>query len=230
MKEAKTQEKFNELSKLGEWFCVKRGYWETLELSHVVARGQSHVEAGEQSHVVAGEQSHVVARGQSHVEARGQSHVEAGEQSHVVAISPYVSILAESKDTLLTGGYILGNKVLTAKEWLSACNVTIKSGKVILYKRIDEDWTSQKGVSYTIGGITTAPDWDVTSKDECGKGLHFCPTPAQTNIFRENGIYIACEVFVKDIASLPAFAECPDKIRARACKVLYQVDENGNKL
>lgn len=171
-----------------------------------------------------------MAREQSHVEAWGQSHVVAWEQSHVVAISPHVSILAKSKDAMLTGGYILGDKVLTAKEWLSACSVKIKNGKVILYKRIGEDWVSQKDVSYKVGEITAAPDWDATSKEECGRGLHFCPTVAQTIRFRDNGIFIACEVDVKDIASLPAFAEYPDKIRARACKVLYQVDEEGNKI
>ncbi len=45
MREAKTQQEFEELSKLGEWFYVTSGNW--------VAWGQSHVEAREQSHVVA---------------------------------------------------------------------------------------------------------------------------------------------------------------------------------
>ncbi len=198
MKEAKTQQEFEELSKSGEWFYVTSGRW--------------------------------MARGQSYVVAREQSHVVAREQSSVVATSPHVSILAKSKDALLSGGYILGNKPLTALEWLNACSVTKKRGKVILYKSLNEDWTTRDGVSYKIGQTTIASDWDASYEGECGRGLHFSPTVSQAKSFRDEGLFIACEVAVKDMAGLPAFAQYPDKIRARACKVLYQVDTNGKKI
>jgi len=198
--------------------------------SHVVAMEQSHVEAREQSHVVAMGQSHVEAMGQSHVVAMGQSHVVAMGQSHVVGNSPQVSILAKSAYAVLSGGYILGNKPITAKEWLCACNIKIKRGKVILFKSLKADWSTQSGISYKVGEETIAPDWDASSPDECGKGLHFCPTVAQARTFKDEKVYVACEVALKDIGTLPAFAMYPDKIRAKACKTLYQVDDKGERI
>ena len=147
-----------------------------------------------------------------------------------MATSPHVSILAKSKDALLSGGYILGNKVLTPQEWLCACNIEINKGNVILFKSLYRNWATQNGVTFKVGKITIAPDWDASFDGECGKGLHFSPTVAQTKPFRDDGVFVACEVAVKDIANLPAFAQYPDKIRARACKTLYQVDENGKKI
>ena len=222
MKEAKTQAEFEELSKLGDWFYVTSGRWTAWEQAHVVAR--------EQAHVVARGQAHVEAWGQAHVEAREQAHVEARGQAHVVATSPYVSILAKSKDALLSGGYILGNKPLSALEWLCACGVKVTRGKAVLFKSLNKDWSTKNGVSFKVGKVTAAPDWDASFGGECGKGLHFSPTVAQTKPFRNEGVFIACQVAVKDMAQLPAFAEYPDKIRARACKVLYLVNEDGKRL
>ena len=184
-------------------------------------------ELGEWFYVTSGEW---VARENSHVVARENSHVEARGYSHVVATSPHVSILAKSRSSLIIGGYILGNKPLTPSEWLCACNVLIERGKAILFKSLKTDWTTQNEVSFKVGKITTASDWDDTFTDECGKGLHFSPTVAQAKQFRNEGVFIACEVAVKDMASLPAYAQYPDKIRARSCKVLYQVNEKGEKL
>jgi len=222
MKEAKTQQEFDELSKLGEWFYVTSGDWVAMGSSHVVAMGSSHVVARDSSHVVAWDSSHVVAR--------DSSHVVAWDSSHVEAYSPYVSIHAKSSTALLSGGYIVGNKPLTPDKWLRACGISIKRGKAILFKSLKEDWTTQNNVSYKLGETTIAPDWDASFDGECGKGLHFSPTVAQARTFRDAGLFIACEVAVKDMAILPAFAQYPDKIRARACKVLYQVNEKGVKV
>ena len=167
------------------------------------------------------------AWGQAHVVAREQAHVVAWGQAHVEATSPHVSILAKSSTALLSGGYVLGDKTLSAKEWLSACSVKVNRGKVILYKSLSPQWTTQNDTHWEIGQRVIAPDWDINYDGECGRGLHFSPTVAQAKLFRDEKVYIACEVAVKDMASLPAYAQYPDKIRARECKVLYQVNENG---
>jgi hypothetical protein len=103
---------------------------------------------------------------------------------------------------------------------------------VILYKSVQTNFTDHKTgkLKYTIGKELTAPDWDATFKDECGKGLHLCPTIQQCLTFNDSGNYLACRVKLSDIANLPAYAEYPDKIRVRACTPLYQVDKEGNKL
>ena len=49
-------------------------------------------------------------------------------------------------------------------------------------------------------------------------------------MFRDEGTYVACEVNVADMAGLPAFAEYPDKIRAKGGRALYQVDGEGKRI
>ena len=66
--------------------------------------------------------------------------------------------------------------------------------------------------------------------NECGQGLHLSPSIQQAISFNDAGVYLACRVKLSDIASLPAFARYPDKIRVRACTPLYRVDKEGNKI
>ncbi len=55
-------------------------------------------------------------------------------------------------------------------------------------------------------------------------------TVAQAKAFRDEEVYIACRVKVPDMADLPAFAQYPDKIRAKGGYALYQVDADGNRI
>ena len=187
--------------------------------SHVVARGSSHVVAWGSSHVVAWESSHVVAWGSSHVEARGSSHVEA--------TCPYVGVTVKSKYAKIKGGTQYGMTVIPATQWLEKCGVEIKRGYVILYKSVTKDFTTKNNISFKPKTKHEAPDWDAKFTDECGSGIHYCPTVAQCRQFRDDGVYVACRVKVSDIADLPAFADYPDKIRAKGGYTLYEVDENG---
>ncbi len=218
---------------MGQSYVVAREQSHVVarEQSHVEAMGQSHVEAMGQSHVVAMEQSHVEAREQSHVVARGQSHVVAWEQSHVQCRSPYACVILKSITAKCIGRHI-GDKPITPKEYLVACGVEIKNQFVTLYKSVRTDQISfhEPGLKYDIGKETIALDWDAESKDECGKGLHLSPTVGQARSFNDAGTYLACRVKLQDMASLPAYAKYPDKIRARACTPLYRVDEDGIKL
>jgi len=124
----------------------------------------------------------------------------------------------------------IGHTHLTAEEWLKSCGVEIVGGKVILYKSTKKDFTTQKGISFQPGTTHEATDWDANFKDECGCGIHYCPTVLQAKTFRDEGTYIACEVSVSDMAGLPAFAQYPDKIRAKGGKALYQVDGECKRL
>jgi len=54
---------------------------------------------------------------------------------------------------------------------------------------------------------------------------------ATGDLFRESDgdRYVACEVAVADIV-VHARPDYPDKIKARRCKVLYEVDREGNRI
>jgi hypothetical protein len=187
----------------------------------VVAWGSSHVEARESSHVE--------ARGSSHVVAWGSSHVEAGESSHVEATSPYVTTIIKSNNSKVQGGTIIGYDIIPAIQWLDKCGIKVNKGYAILYKSTHKDFTTQNGISFKPRTKHEAPDWDVNFTSECGKGIHYSPTVAQAKTFRDEGVYVTCRVKVSDMADLPAFAEYPDKIRAKGGYTLYEVDGNGKR-
>jgi hypothetical protein len=154
----------------------------------------------------------------------------ARESSHVEATSPYANITAKSHDAKLHGGNIIGNKIIPATQWLAKCGVPIKRGYVTLYKSTKIDFTTRNGVSFKPKTYHAATDWNPSFKDECGAGIHYCPTVAQARTFRDDGVYIACKVKVSDLADLPAFAEYPDKIRGKGGYAMYRVDENGKRI
>ena len=198
--------------------------------AHVEARDSAHVEAWGSAHVVARDSAHVVARDSAHVVARDSAHVEAWGSAHVEA-GPYVSILQRSSTVSCRGGTRLGHKPLSSTAWLAANGVSASRGFVTLYKRTEpRTYHTCNGVNYVPGRKVVAPDWDRKFGGECGSGLHFCATAKATKRFRDKGVFVACRVAVKDIATLPAFSQYPDKIRARACKVLYECDEDGKKV
>jgi hypothetical protein len=96
----------------------------------------------------------------------------------------------------------------------------LPDGRVIGYKAVDSHLISSWNVAYPIGATVTAPDWKPSAT--CGGGLHFWPVPAP---FAGSSRYLACAI---DTAEMVIVHN--DKIKARACEVLYEVDINGNRL
>ncbi len=198
--------------------------------SHVVARDSSHVVAWDSSHVEARDSSHVVARDSSHVVAWDSSHVVAWDSSHVEAYSPYTAIVKKSSMSKIKGGNIIGDKIIPARQWLEKCGVEVKRGYAILFKSVEQDFTTKNKISFKPRTKHEAPDWNPNFKEECGAGIHYCPTVEQCKRFRDKGVYVACRVKVSDMADLPAFAVYPDKIRAKGGYALYRVNDNGEKI
>ena len=116
------------------------------------------------------------------------------------------------------------------KDWLKAVGAKVSRGKGILYKRTGPDFQTQNGIRYLPGTEVEAPDWD-GGNHECGGGLHFCGDPAACDLFRggEGDRYVACEVAIADIV-VHARPDYPDKIKARRCRVLYEVDRDGKRI
>jgi hypothetical protein len=219
---------------------------------------QPRVEARESSQprVVAwgSSQPRVVARGSSqpHVEAResSQPRVEARESSQPrveawgfvqISTKGSVSGTASANVAVLTDGAakIKGGKqtvvsVSTPAEWCEYYGVVVRRGVAILYKAVNDDYTSCQAtpagqkIAYAPGTKPVAPDWDGGAR-ECGGGLHFSPTPAMARSFNENAVrFMACPVKLADI-SVHWNGNYPEKCKARgvAGNGCYEVDEDG---
>ena len=177
------------------------------------------------------ENSHAELWGNSHAVLSENSHAVLRENSHAQCKSPYACGILKSLTSKCSGRHI-GDKPLSPEKYLAYCGVDVVDDVALLYKSVNPDFSSihDPSVIYTIGKEVVAPDWDGSFRDECGKGLHLSPSIQQARSFHDAGTYLACQVRISDIASLPANAEYPDKIRVRACTPLYLVDKEGNKL
>ncbi len=195
--------------------------------SRVEARGSSRVEAWDSSRVVAWGSSRVVARGSSRVEARGSSRVEAWDSSRVDA-SARVAIHRMNSRTRIKGGVVIDctEPITTVEaacaEWL----ITPKRGRSTVYKAVNDKLESERGFVYPIGESVKCADWD--ERVACGNGLHFSPTPnAAKRYFPQATRFLECSVLVKD-AVLCGEDVFPDKLKARAAKVIREVDMWGD--
>lgn len=112
-------------------------------------------------------------------------------------------------------------------EWLITRGLMTEGGKrparVTLVKAVGADLVSQNGMLYAIGSAVTAPDY--TPDPGCGHGLHFCATPAETQRWVHlRDRFLACSVETKSM--LPV----GNKVKARTCRVLHEVDAEGNRM
>ena len=116
--------------------------------------------------------------------------------------------------------------VLSPSDWCERYDIPVVDGVVTLYKYVNSDFKSFRGGDYTPGTIPVASDWD-GGKQECGGGLHFCPTPGHARGYQNGAKYVACPVSLADIAVHPD-PQYPDKIKARGCCApVYEVDMYG---
>ena len=105
----------------------------------------------------------------------------------------------------------------TATEWCEHYGVTVKNGVATLYKAVNDDFMSARGVFYTPGTVPVAADWD-GGKAECGSGLHFSPSPIIAKEFAlEAKKYVACPVALADMRAPKRNDDFPHKIKARGC-------------
>ena len=109
--------------------------------------------------------------------------------------------------------------------WCSYYGIPVDEGTIVVYKAVDQDLKSGwKDTQYPIGGTVTADDYQETHR--CGNGLHFGPTTrrAASNSAGAVARFLACRVRVGEAVAVG------DKIKARSCEVLYEVDSDGVKL
>jgi len=209
------------------------------ENSSVVARENSSVEARENSSVEAWGNSSVEAWGNSSVEARENSSVEAWGNSSVeawgassthtygppVKAGPKCAVFVHSARAVVEGGVVI-DVIDSDKEpadWAEWHGAAIEGDRAIVYKAVNDRFTTDRGFDYTPGVTVTAPDW--RDDADCGHGLHFGPTPRHARDY-----FWGATRFVKVSIPLDAARPIPGgvaKIKARECLVLGEVDING---
>lgn len=118
--------------------------------------------------------------------------------------------------------------------FLAEYGLTVTRGWVTVFKAVDDELRSayisyrvgpddDGRMVYPIGETMTAPDWDGLVR--CGGGLHFGPSPdVARSYFREATRFLACEVPVRDMVVID------DKIKAKSCRVLHEVDMDGERV
>jgi hypothetical protein len=201
------------------------------------------------------ESSHVVAWGSSHVEALGSSHVVARESSHVVAWGSVAVHIHSSLSIIELFGFAAAWLIAKAKVkkngkncrviepkikggtrgWMEAEAINPDGGKVVLFKRVSNDWKTQEGTAnetgWAVGMFIEHPAWNPTTQ-EFGPGkYHACSRAYFCDEFRSKrgDRYVAIEVAVKDLYAWPG-ASYPHKVAFRAGRVLHECDRLGAKI
>ena len=222
-------------------------YFVAWENSSVVAWGNSSVEAWGNSSVEARENSSVVAKENSSVVSCGNSSVVAWGNSSVKLTLNYslkvkvklfgfsvcwkpkhknISVEIKSSNSIIQEYYNL--------PFLEREDVEIIDKKVILYKRVSNDFKTQEETcnetSWLVGSIVEHHEWR-PHHSECGEGkFHACSKGYFCDEFRNKKTdkYVAIEVDIEDLfewtISEPLY---PHKIAFRKCKVLFECDKYG---
>jgi hypothetical protein len=206
--------------------------------STVEAWGNSTVRAGDNSTVEAGDNSTVEAGGNSTVRAGDNSTVEAGGNSTVrawdnstVRAGKYVAIHRRGLASTIKGGIVIQVPTCeTVEEFCDYYDLKPKRKKVVLFKLVNDDFRSDHGADYSPGSKTTCSDWN--DHPSCGGGLHFSPRPMLARKYSNGTRFVACEVALDTIVTISdaVVGSTVDKVKAPACRVLFECDEDGERI
>ena len=207
------------------------------ENSQVTARENSQVTARENSQVTAWENSQVTARGNSQVTARGNSFIRAyNGKITIVSKSAVLMVMPEFDGKIINkvGATVVYAPIIdSAEKWLDFYGVPVKNGKAVLYKAVDNDYSTDYArrvdIFYKPGASPKAPDWN--PEPECGGGLHFSAHPQIALDYNISATkFVACPVLISEIV-VHYPAQYPDKVKApRVAGKCYEVDRNGKRL
>ena len=203
-----------------------RGVWLTISDS-----GSATVEASGSATVQASGSATVEASGSATVEASGSATVRAWGSATVRA-GRYVAVHLHSQSVMLSGGVVIDMTALDRSDPATWCDLNgidvTEDGRALVYKAVDADLTAGHGytpTAYPIGETVTAPDW--SKRAGCGRGLHFGRSPMAAAKYHRGDTgprYLACEVDLTEVVVLD------DKIKARSCRVLREVDRHGREI
>lgn len=196
--------------------------------------------AWDNSSVVAWDNSSVVARSNSRVEAWGASVCRVFSSGARVELHGHAVALLQSDGTSALRKSDTATILQvpppewTVEDWIEREGITECDGRVVLYKRVSQDWKTQEGQPWETcwqpGTSLTHPVWQ-PDDHECGAGkFHACSRPYFCDEFRQgkNDRYVAIAVRREDMHAWrqPWY---PHKIAVRAAEVLYECDRFGRR-
>ena len=202
--------------------------------ARVRAYGNAFVEAYGNASVRADGNASVRADGNASVEAYGNASVEADGNASVraygnasVEARKYVAIhkFPTSSGKIAGGVIIEVPDLVDGAAWCDFHGVDVADGAAILFKALDEDFSTaharERGIFYTLGAEVEAADWRPTP--ECGHGLHACARPwVALRYNRGAARYVQVRVQVADIVVID------DKVKVPALTVVCECDLDGD--
>lgn len=142
-----------------------------------------------------------------------------------------MTVLSHGPTVDIPGAHILAvPEIVTPADWCDYHGATVRDdGTVVLFKAVDNEYRSGRGMVYAPGSTPEAPDWD--PGPECGGGLHFCASPAATLIFQPDAArFVACPVALDEIVVHPN-ATYPQKVKApRVVAPCWEVTIDGEPI
>jgi hypothetical protein len=172
----------------------------------------------------------VILHGNSSADLYGNSRaVLYGSSSAVLrdfatgyVLSDRAKIRAGSRATVIRPDY-----PTDPAAWAAMKLIPVKRGRMTLWKTTDMDGLSfhDRETAYTVGKTTTAKDWDADYTGECGCGLHLADSPESARWFVSRGTdfrLFAVTVALMDCRCYGGRPDCPQKLRARACRVVKE--------
>ncbi len=209
-----------------------RGVWLTVSDSATVeAWGSATVRASGSATVRAWGSATVGASGPATVEAWGSATVRASGSSTVRA-GRYVAVHLHSQRVTLSGGVVIDMTAIDRADAATWCDLhgvdVLGDGKAIVAKYVDEAFNaghSHTLTAYRPGTVVEASDW--SPRPVCGGGLHFGPTPGAAmdsawGPLGPDARWVLCEVDLSEAVGVG------NKLKARSCRVLHEVDARGN--
>ena len=170
----------------------------------------------------------VRATGSSTVRAYDSSTVRAYDSSTVTA-TPCVAVHLHSALVTINGGVVIDVTTIndTAEKWCAHHDVEVTDGIATLYKAVNDQWTTSRGTDYSPGSTPEATDW--FDDAQCGRGLHFGPTPNHAlTYFLDATRFVAVGVELATLRPIPGgTAKCKAPKVVRAC---VEVDLDGNEV
>ena len=143
----------------------------------------------------------------------------------------HMTVLSHGPTVDIPGAHILAvPEIVTPADWCDYHGATVRDdGTVVLFKAVDNEYRSGRGMVYAPGSTPEAPDWD--PGPECGGGLHFCASPAAALLFQPDAArFVACPVALDEIVVHPN-AAFPQKVKApRVVAPCWEVTIDGEPI
>jgi hypothetical protein len=198
-------------------------YFNLSDSASVTASGSASVRAYDSASVTAYDSASVRAYDSASVTASGSASVTASKY-----VSVHTNPTRWGKPKVSGGVLIEVPEIKTPTEWLDYHGVEVKRGVAILFKAVDDDYSTsyarRAGIFYTPGAKPEAPDWN--GLPECGGGIHVSPRPVLALAYNSAATrYVACPVKVADLVLIDDKAKAP-----RIARPVYEVDIDGERI